>query len=86
MDSWTKCLEAFIFLSLLRKFKILLPFLLEVFWIDNIMYIFDYVKINSVLKMNFLLNIDPCPIPVMNIQVICNTFVVSGKLGPYYLS
>ena len=58
MDSWIKCLEAYIFLSFLRKFKILLPFLFEVFWIDNIMYIFDYVKMNSVLKMNFLLNID----------------------------
>ena len=68
MDSWTKCMEAFIFLSSLRKFKILLPLLFEVFWIDHIMYIFDYVKMNSVLKMNFLLSIDPYPIPVINIK------------------
>ena len=66
MDSWTKCLEAFIFLSFLRNFKILLPFHFVIFC--NIMYIFDYVKMNSVLKMNFLLNIDPYPISVINIK------------------
>ena len=38
MDSWTKCLEAFIFSSFLRKFKILLPFHF-VFWVDKIMYL-----------------------------------------------
>ena len=76
MDSWTKCLEAYIFLSFLRKFKILLPFLFEVFWIDNIMYIFDYVKMNSVVKMNFLLNID-WPLTQSSISriVICNTLM-----------
>ena len=68
IDSRAKCLEAFIFLSYLSKFKILLTFLLKVFWIDDIMYIFDYVKMNSVLKMNFILNIDPYPIPVTNIK------------------
>ena len=50
MDSWTKCLKYYIFLSLLRNFKIFHPFLYEVFWIDNIIYIFDYVKMNSVLS------------------------------------
>ena len=68
MDSWTKYLETYIFLSFLRKFKILLYFLFEVFWIDNIMYIFDYKKMNSVLKMNVLLIIDPYTIPVINIK------------------
>ena len=34
MDSWTKYLEAYIFLTFLREFKILLPLLFEVFWID----------------------------------------------------
>ena len=69
MDSCTNFLEAFTFFSFLRKFKILLPFLFEVFWIDNIMYIFDYVKMNYILKMNFLLNIDfPYPIPVINMK------------------
>ena len=68
MDSWTKCLEAFIFLPFLRKFKILLTFLFEVFWFDNIMYIFDYIKMNPVLKMNLLLNVDPYPITVINIK------------------
>ena len=58
MDTWNKCLEAYIFLSFLRKFKILLSFPSEVFWINKIMYLFDYVMMNSVLKMNFLLNID----------------------------
>ena len=65
---WTKCLEDFIFLSFLWKFKNLLPSLIEIFWIDNIMYIFDYVKMNPVLKMNFPINIDPYPIPVINIK------------------
>ena len=66
MDGWTKCLEAYIFLSFMGELKILLSFL----WIDNIMYIFDYVKMSSVLKMNFLLNIDcpSYPIPVINIK------------------
>ena len=68
--SWIKCLEAFVFLSFLRTLKILLPFLFEVFWIDNTMHIFDYVKMNFVLKMNFLLSIDPYPIPVINIKNI----------------
>ena len=70
MDSWTKCLKAFIFFSFLRKFKILLPFPFAVFSIDNIKYIFDYVNMNSVLKMNFLLNIDPYLMPVINIKNI----------------
>ena len=58
MDSWTKCLEVYIFLPFLTKIKILLSFLFDVFCIDNIMYVLHYVKINSILKMNFLLNID----------------------------
>ena len=56
-------------LSFLRKYKILLPSLFEVFWINSMMYVFDYVKMHSVLKINFLLNIDPlgsCPMPVAN--------------------
>ena len=56
-------------LSFLRKYKILLPSLFEVFWINSVMYVFDYVKMNSVLKINFLLTIDPlgsCPMPVAN--------------------
>ena len=71
MNNWAKCLEVFIFLTFLWKFKILLSFLFEVFWIDNTMYIFDYVKMNSVLKMNFLFNIDTYPILVINIKNSC---------------
>ena len=67
MNSFTKYLETFIFLSFLRKCKHFLPLLFEVFWMD-IMRIFDDVKMNSVLKMNFLSNIDPYPIPVINIK------------------
>ena len=44
MDSWTKCLEVYIFLSFLTKIKILLSFLFDVFWIDNIMYVLHYSK------------------------------------------
>ena len=45
--------KLFVDLSFLRKFKVLLSFVFEVFWID-IIQIFDYLKINSVLKMIFL--------------------------------
>ena len=68
MDSWIKFFEASIYSSFWRRFKIPLPFLFEVFWVDNIMYIFDYVNMNSVLKMNFLLNIYPYSIPVINMK------------------
>ena len=67
-------LEAFIFLSFLRKFKILFPFFFEVFGL-TIYYVFDYVKNNSVLKMNFLLNIDTYPIPVININNNYNNYL-----------
>ena len=49
MNSCTKFLEAFTFLSFLRKSKIILFFIFEVFWIDNIKYIFDYIKMSLVL-------------------------------------
>ena len=71
VDNWTKCLEAFIFLSFLRKFKTFLSF-----WTDNIIYLLYFARMNSVLKMNFLLNIDPYPIPVINIKnILCNALV-----------
>ena len=43
------------------------------------MYMFDYVKINFVLKMIFFFfNIDTYPIPVINIKYsICDTIVES---------
>ena len=49
------------------------------------MYIFDYLKINSVLKMNLFFNIDPYPIPVINIK---NSYLqyFSRKLRPYHFS
>ena len=63
MDGWTKFLvyKLLIFLSFMKKFKILLPFLFEAF-------LFDYIKIKSVLKMNFHLNIDTYTFPVIKYQ------------------
>ena len=49
MESCTKCLGAFSFLFFLRKFYILLSFLLKVFWIDNIMYLIMYLYIMYIL-------------------------------------
>ena len=59
----------------------------EVFWIDKIMYIFDYIKMNSVLKMNFLLNYYPYPIPAsISRIVICNTLVYQSSFNPYVIT
>ena len=64
----SKCLDPSIFLSFLRKFEIFLPFYYEI----------DYVKMNSALKMNILLNIYTYPIAVINIKnSICNTVLKS---------
>ena len=63
MDSWNKRLEAFIFLSFLRKFKILLSFPFEYFGL------IISCKMNSKDEISF--DIDTYPIPVINIKNGC---------------
>ena len=67
---------SFIFLLFMRKFKILLPFFFEAFWI-NIMYLVMQ-KMKSILKMNFLLNIETYTFAVIKYQeqlFVYNTLV-----------
>ena len=69
--SWTMCVvSSLTFKLFFKKFQIRLSFLFEVSWSDNIMYIFDYVKINSVLKIFFF-----CAV----------TFILSEPYGYSYL-
>ena len=64
---------SFIFLLFIRKLKILLPFFFEAFWIDIM-----YLMMKSILKMNFLLNIETYTFPVIKYQeqlFVYNTLV-----------
>ena len=86
MESCTKCLGAFRFLFFLRKFYILLSFLLKVLWIDNIMYLIMYLYIMYILIPICILWYISCIWPICHsfderIWVAMNFFLLKESLN-----